>query len=100
MTSRQVLGFVGLGAVLAVGVSLAILFWYYRPSIEYAYVDILDLGPGHNPLFGRSGLASCSWRSLQRSGGGGIGVGRNWSPNPRLQRTPLRASLSRKPLGD
>jgi hypothetical protein len=50
MTSRRVLGFFGLGAVVAVGVSLAILFWYYRPSIEYAYVDVLDSGPGYSPM--------------------------------------------------
>ena len=102
MTPRRALGFVGLRGVIAVGISLAVLFWYYRPRVEYAYIDILTFVLATVPWLGRSALASCSWPSLRRSGGGGIGVGRNWSPNPRLQRTrsaPLRSPLSRKPFG-
>jgi LPXTG-motif cell wall-anchored protein len=43
---------VGLGGVLVVCVGIAILLWFYRPSIAVAYVDILDP---------RSGRSSWTW---------------------------------------
>jgi hypothetical protein len=50
MNVRRVFGFVGVGVVLAVSLSIAIFLWYYRPTIEYAYVDILDLRDGRTSL--------------------------------------------------
>jgi hypothetical protein len=31
------------GFLLAAALSVVVLLWYYRPTVEYAYVDILEL---------------------------------------------------------
>jgi hypothetical protein len=42
MIRRRVLWFTALGLALAAAAGIGMLLWYYRPTVEYAYVDILD----------------------------------------------------------
>jgi hypothetical protein len=44
LTVVQGFWYATLAVVFVLAVGLAALFWYYRPSIEFAYVDVSDLG--------------------------------------------------------
>ena len=51
MNRRRALVLSVSGLVFTVGVTIAILLWYYRPTVEYAYVDIVDLRKDPSAFF-------------------------------------------------
>jgi hypothetical protein len=44
LTVGQALWYAALAVLFIFVVSLVALFWYYRPSVEFAYIDVSDLG--------------------------------------------------------
>jgi hypothetical protein len=45
------------GFLLALGVSIGFLLLYYRPTIEYAYVDIVQKNPAGRSMVGPVAVA-------------------------------------------
>ncbi len=55
------------GVALALAVGIAVLLIYYRPTVEYAYVDVLDLREkGSWSSIVRSGLAALAFARAAR----------------------------------
>ena len=70
MRAARAIGVSALALLAAVGIGVGVLLMYYRPTIEYAYIDIVDKSEtamsGWWLLFGAVVLVGMFWFAIMR----------------------------------